>query len=639
MPLFSFNNLSASGLILVGLVLLPFAAGGGEKLVPLNGNPVKHQYQEENPYPVAAKKRDQDTVSLPFFDDFSNSMVYPSDSLWKENQVFINHSFPLDPVSKNVATFDGLDEDGQPYKKHVEQGNEPADTLTSAPIDLSGKTEADSIYLSFFYQPQGRGMAPGEENRLTLEFKPEGTNEEVEWQQVWAQEGSKVHPFRFVSRVVPDLEDLNYFYEGFRFRFINYANPSGNLDHWHLDYIHLDEGRNHQDTLKLDHDVSLVNRPAGLMANYRSMPKRQFESSISNERRDQIEIEVTNLSAETGIKNVEYSYRIKDLTNDIILRDFERDLAGNLSPGNTRTFTRDNQFDIGQVSDENFDVGLTIEANTSPDFHEPNNVFSIEQQFNQYLAYDDGIPEMGYKLDLSNRPQGRAAQRYSINEPDSLRAVGIHFNRSVEDISNRTFDLVIWDDINPGTNEGEVLHIKEDLNPEYSDSLHGFTTFFLEEAVAVEDEFYVGFRQHSDYKINIGVDVTYPQILGQETRNPNLFYNINNEWEPTGFYGTLMIRPYLNQEDWLFVSNEEEKTELAPEPDVYPNPVSERLNVAFEENRDFSFKLINMNGQILREGRGRKEGTIRVNDLDSGFYVLQVITDRGGYSKKVRKRH
>src|SRR5690606_37405864 len=97
-------------------------------------------------------------ISLPFFDDFSQQYYYPDADKWEDNYVYINSNYAVNPISYGVATFDGLDSTGYPYNFNNPTSHGVADYLTSKPIDLSSVT--DSVYLSFFFQPQGNGNRP-----------------------------------------------------------------------------------------------------------------------------------------------------------------------------------------------------------------------------------------------------------------------------------------------------------------------------------------------------------------------------------------------------------------------------------------------------------------------------------------------
>ena len=89
------------------------------------------------------------SFELPFYDDFSNYLIYPKTSHWIDNDVFINRNYPVNPINIGVATFDGLDSIGRPRNLSSETVHGSSDYLTSRPIDLSNLSE---VYLSFYLQ-------------------------------------------------------------------------------------------------------------------------------------------------------------------------------------------------------------------------------------------------------------------------------------------------------------------------------------------------------------------------------------------------------------------------------------------------------------------------------------------------------
>ena len=114
---------------------------------------------------------------LPFFDDFSQSTLYPDATKWTDNNVLVNDGFPLCPTNRNAATFDVLDANGRVYDYAISNAF-VAEYLTSARIRLDSIMEpapraitpADSVYFSFYYQPQGNGNAPEGQDSLVLQF-------------------------------------------------------------------------------------------------------------------------------------------------------------------------------------------------------------------------------------------------------------------------------------------------------------------------------------------------------------------------------------------------------------------------------------------------------------------------------------
>ena len=114
---------------------------------------------------------------LPFFDDFSQSNLYPDSTKWTDNNVLVNDGFPLCPPNRNGITFDVLDANGKVYDYAISNAF-VSEYLTSVRIRLDSimepepraLTPADSVYLSFYYQPQGNGNPPETQDSLVLQF-------------------------------------------------------------------------------------------------------------------------------------------------------------------------------------------------------------------------------------------------------------------------------------------------------------------------------------------------------------------------------------------------------------------------------------------------------------------------------------
>ena len=126
---------------------------------------------------VPIKKGVAEARFLPFFDDFSQSNTYPDSTKWTDNNVLMNAGFPVCPPNRKGATFDVLDADGKVYSYAISNAF-VAEYLTSVRIRLDSimepepraLTPADSVYLSFYYQPQGNGNPPEAQDSLVLQF-------------------------------------------------------------------------------------------------------------------------------------------------------------------------------------------------------------------------------------------------------------------------------------------------------------------------------------------------------------------------------------------------------------------------------------------------------------------------------------
>ena len=76
--------------------------------------------------------------------------------LWTDASAYINRTFPLNPPSIGVATFDGLNEVGLPYNFDIPL-RVVADYLSSVPLRL-GSLPDTNVFFSFFYQPKGLAL-------------------------------------------------------------------------------------------------------------------------------------------------------------------------------------------------------------------------------------------------------------------------------------------------------------------------------------------------------------------------------------------------------------------------------------------------------------------------------------------------
>ncbi len=68
---------------------------------------------------------------------------------------------------------------------------------------------------------------------------------------------------------------------------------------------------------------------------------------------------------------------------------------------------------------------------------------------------------------------------------------------------------------------------------------------------------------------------------------------------------------------------------------IYPNPVTDILNITADTDK-FTVKIYNVLGKLVNISTNSNK--ISVNDLSSGVYTLEIITDEGVYNKKFIKK-
>ncbi|MBN2681814.1 MAG: T9SS type A sorting domain-containing protein [Bacteroidales bacterium] len=120
-------------LIFTLILLISNSAFSQLVTVGLGSNATLKRFIKEHPEKRFVKSLD--TLDLPFIEDFSSLSVYPDNSKWTNNHVYVNAHFGINPPSVGVATFDVMDAFGDIYS-HSSTAAFGADTLTSQPINL-----------------------------------------------------------------------------------------------------------------------------------------------------------------------------------------------------------------------------------------------------------------------------------------------------------------------------------------------------------------------------------------------------------------------------------------------------------------------------------------------------------------------
>ena len=273
------------------------------------------------------EQKNASQLVMPFYEDFSSTKIYPDPKKFSDKSVFINNSYAISPFTIGVATFDGLDKNGFLYS-HGSSFAFFADTLTSREIRLDSvflgtqheTTPADSIYFSFFYQPQGLGDKPEEDDSLLLEFYAANQNK---WIKQWAKEGMSYNKFLQKNGspwkcVMIPIVDTAFMNSKFRFRFMNIASYSdlslptwaSNCDFWNIDYIYINSERNLNDTIP--NDLAFRGANETLLKNYYSMPWNHFKANVAGEMSSSVSVPYSNHSE--SLLNVTELLTIEDLS-------------------------------------------------------------------------------------------------------------------------------------------------------------------------------------------------------------------------------------------------------------------------------------------------------------------------------------
>ncbi|MBK8612015.1 MAG: T9SS type A sorting domain-containing protein [Flavobacteriales bacterium] len=536
--------------------------------------------------------------------------------LWQDDYAYVNRTYPVDPPTIGVATFDGLDRTGFPYDVTVPLPYGECDKLTSVPINLQFPP-GDSLYLSFLYQPQGLSgddVVQVQDSLIVELFAPDDN----EWVQVWQSDYSAVQPFQ---QVMLPITDARFLKPDFQMRWRNFGTRSGALDQWHIDYVRLGRNRSFDDTVLVD--VAFVMPESSLLQTYTSVPFAKFSALPASYMAQSVELTMKNLDIDD--KFITWGY---DSGIDGTGPPFETcvNYGNNISNNAETTFQSTHPVNSGTCSFV-YDPSLSTDAafwrttywlNATPNNIPYNDTLSFVQEISNYYSYDDGSAEAGYSL---NTAGAKAAVRFDTQGGDSLRAVRMYFDPifSENDPTDGSFLLTVWSSLNP---EVIVFQNFSYGEPNYRlDGPNKFVEFPLDSTIFVQGTFYVGWVQTNAIKMNVGFDKN-------RDNSDKIFYKVSGPFTQTSYEGSLMLRPVMVSavDPWASVPEVSVTDQLV----VYPNPAGEEVFIKLD-NADgaATVELLDLLGQVVERTSFRASTPMSVVGLVPGMYVVRVL-DREG---------
>ena len=569
----------------------------------------------------------QAVQTLPFYDDFSSSNIYPDSTKWIDRNAYINSGFPLNPVTRNAATLDVLNEQGEVYDYAI---SNPfiAEYLSSTTIRLDSVfeptpkalTPADSLYFSFFYQPQGNGNPPENPDSLVLEF---GFIEELDtvWNHVWSTPGRTLSQFlqendnNFFKQVMIPITDPKYLTSNFFFRFYNYAsivsqsqpNSRSNEDNWNIDVVYINYDRSIHDTSYPK--ICFTGQAPSFLNRYQSMPYKHYRANPTASIAENPLLHFSNLDNQNH--TLKYSYTVEQVNgvqSYAYVNDdpIEIDSATYCEPYSTTVYK------LFAIDYDRDTTSFIIRHYISDSTVNPRMVDSLvyTQGFYNYFAYDDGTPELGYGVEPSG---GAFAVRFDLNELDTLRGVQILFNHTLNDANYNYFDIVVWKD-NDGKPGDEVYRLSN-LKPRWEDHIYQFSYYKFDRLVKLNGTFYIGIVQQSSGLINIGFD-------SSRDNSQYNFYNDDGSWHQSLMAGSIMLRPVVGGDYYIDVDEIAATSQVR----VYPNPASSTIHIDGLDN-GASINLYDITGRMVMHSTFT--GELSVSQLTSGLYLLNITTTDG----------
>lgn len=582
-----------------------------------------------------ARTMEGEPLQLPFWDDFSNSYNLVDTAKWVDNgQILISDSYGVLPPTINVAVMDGINISGQPYSNKISDKG-LGDEMISRSIDLEAVPEAErsSVYLSFYYQPQGLGDKPEIEDSIRVQFKASNDR----WHTIWSKKGDmlKVTEFRQIKPIqIRDLigfgDSITFFHANFQLRFQVFGNTSFSYDTWLLDYIYLDKGRTAADTTYFDR--ALYSRPTSLFKDYYSVPIHHL-MQYGDQLTENISFGYKNLSNEPNQSHAYWiTVDLKDQTTytnlDTVNSEIginqpnlpqeleRRDLTGgkfdytSLAPyiGSRDTFKLRTLTYIDTEDATN--IGRNLKQNdTIRNFH----------TISDFYAYDDGSAEFAMGIDKKN---GRVAYKYVLPEPDTITGIDIYlpnyFNNS-NALSMRFFVLSSLE------NNPQSVLFSQIFPLGHTAGLNEFQRFNFSGFAVVEDTFYIGYQQQIDNYVAIGLDANTDS-------HENLFFSVDasGNWEKNFQVkkGSMMMRPVLGP---ATITSSKKPVTDQTSIIIYPNPGKGRFMVD-SRSPILNIEVLNLQGQ--RININHQNNVVEFNS-PPGIYIFRISTSKGTTQKKV----
>ncbi len=567
-----------------------------------------------------------------FFEDFSSYHyeVFPRTDVWADQYACINSTYADSMISLGVATLDAYDQKGYPYyksNKPVTQG----DTLTSQAFVFSDPS-TDSLVFSFFYQCGGKVSGPEINDSLILDFFD--ANDSL-WHKVFYRlGGEQMHNFK---QVIIPIED-SLIQDGFRFRFRNYVSLAlenipgedlgkfSNADQWHLDYLQI---KSVKDTAELRsiNDMTMVKPLMSSLVGCTSVPYHHYALARNVIERKTIPISYRTIFPEQEeiISLVRYYYSY-DVKNDQLLMDLQYD--ENIAPYSY--FNNAEFFVSGYTYDKNDSIAeielMAVIQAQAIDQKLVNDTVKRKEIYHDHYAYDDGTAELGLGIAGEQQSLNRIAVRFRVykqsNDPDTLRAILIYFNKSINDYTSQSEYR-----ISIRKNDGEypsndTLYTSKGYFPDYSVRLNEFTRIELDRPVVLSDTFFVVIEQLDSY-LNIGYDINN-NSLG----NTYFYTNTGQGWMNSTSLpaGSLMIRPSFGK--FTLPLTSAEFVDKSDKLKIYPNPATDLLYLDLPEEyiNSYTIKIYNIMGVMLVNSCSEKN-SIDISTLHKGLYILHLTSE------------
>jgi hypothetical protein len=455
-----------------------------------------------------------------------------------------------------------------------------------------------------------------------LSFKAEDST----WVQVWSVAGQS-NSADFAQVLIP-IKDVKFLHKGFQFAFSTYTRQVGNANHWHLDYVVLDENRSV--TIDWYNDYAIQSIPSSLLKNYYTMPYEHFKVNPVSETAPSVTFRASNL-LNIG-KNILVRHEATSDGNTLVSTNFI-DNSNNILAQSSAERTLP-IFNFANLSGSKPVIIHTVsvqENGVVNDYKENDNI-TVQLEFEDYYAYDDGSAERGFGFDQNTNPsniEGQIAIGFNVLKQERLYAIATYFNEAVFDVTSRRFRYRIWKNLAgvDGAAADELIYESELQVPDYN-SANGERTFsahYLDTNLILSPgKYYIGWWQPEIFNLNVGWDMNFGNTQNPNRPNPMLYFNTFDIWSKSGVPdGTLMMRPHFGDSVGIYLGVPEQQVNNK-QIKVYPNPASSIVHLTAEFAQ---VSLYTMSGVLLKSEQNKT--SLAVNDVPEGLYYLRLVNEKG----------
>lgn len=674
--------------------LAPLLATGQEYLTGTAGNPVLREAGKDL---LMKSGLQEGSVSLPFSDDFSGKSPYPDNSLWIDNEAFINKGYPFRPLGNGVATLDVIDSMGFVHNNMGTFAAE-ADHLTSRPIRMDSVFDdasqswkalspADSVWLSFYYQPQGYGDVPSSDDSLILDFgyyvdvfdyfdsttvflsnyiAPDDTvfpgdtiqiacdlefvivsdtlyfedffstpcdsvfRKETVWTRIWGAPGDSLESFAdqkgsWFDRVMIPVADSLWFRDDFQFRFRNYGSLAA-INSWKSNTDHWNI-----DNVRLDRNRSWADttiRDVTFAGNPPSFIGRYrsmpyFQYSYKASQFMADSVEVNIANLDSAAHECEYSYYFID-DNDTIF-----EYEGGVAP--VFPFFNNGYSDYTPFSKPPVKVYFPTNPGSTDSV-----AFKISHMIRdtETGALGDTMEFVQIFANYFAYDDGTAEAGYGLAGTGAQLAYRFELVfpdtlRAIRFYFNKVqnqYNEQLFDIAVWNDNNGvpgTIRLLEENILPEFDTGINNIYTHHLSNDSMVFNG-----------KIYIGwiQNSTQNLNIGYDRNNnagEHIFYNVDGTWINSSYSGSLMMRPVFGNR--LLPPEPPQQSSSLKSLEIFPNPpgLSGELHLRLPDELDRPDIIPQLETRIYNlMGQliraGRYEEILDVSFLEEGLYLITV---------------